>query len=91
MVRPEIIVPFESGEHLIDDSVVAGILEVDTPIRVIREPYFGNLGRVSALPVELQQLETGAKVRILEVQLEDGAKITLPRANVEIIEEAQPT
>ena len=91
VVRPEIVVPFESGEHLIDDAVVAGILEVDTPIRVIREPYFGNLGRVSALPVELQQLETGAKVRILEVQLEDGAKITLPRANVEIIEEAQPT
>ena len=91
VVRPEIVVPFESSEHLIDDAVVAGILEVDTPIRVIREPYFGNLGRVTALPVELQQLETGAKVRILEVELEDGAQITLPRANVEIIEEAQST
>ena len=91
VVRPEIVVPFESSEHLIDDAAVAGILEVDTPIRVIREPYFGNLGRVTALPVELQQLETGAKVRILEVELEDGAQITLPRANVEIIEETQPT
>ena len=91
VVRPEIVVPFESSEHLIDDAVVAGILEVDTPIRVIREPYFGNLGRVTALPVELQQLETGAKVRILEVELEDGAQITLPRANVEIIEETQST
>ena len=91
VVRPEIVVPFESSEHLIDDAVVAGILEVHTPIRVIREPYFGNLGRVTALPVELQQLETGAKVRILEVELEDGAQITLPRANVEIIEETQST
>ena len=91
VVRPEIIVPFESSEHLTEDDVVAGILEVGTPIRVIREPYFGKLGRVTALPVELQQLETGAKVRILEVELEDGAQTTLPRANVEIIEEAQST
>ena len=91
VVRPEIVVPFESSEHLIEDAVVAGKLEIDTPIRVIREPYFGNLGRVTALPVELQQLETGAKVRILEIELEDGAHITLPRANVEIIEETQST
>ncbi|MDE0043595.1 MAG: hypothetical protein OXT74_16265, partial [Candidatus Poribacteria bacterium] len=89
VVRPEIIVPFESSEHLTEDDVVAGILEVGTPIRVIREPYFGKLGRVTALPVELQQLETGAKVRILEVELEDRAQTTLPRANVEIIEETQ--
>ena len=91
VVRPEIVVPFESSEHFIEDTVIAGKLEIDTPIRVIREPYFGNLGRVTALPVELQQLETGAKVRILEIELEDGAQITLPRANVEIIEETQST
>ena len=91
VVRPEIVVPFESSEHLVEDAVIAGKLEIDTPIRVIREPYFGNLGRVTALPVELQQLETGAKVRILEIELEDGAHITLPRANVEIIEETQST
>ena len=89
VVRPEIVVPFESSGHLIEDAVVAGILEVGTPVRVIREPYFGKLGRVTALPVERQQLETGAKVRILEAELDDGAQITLPRANVEIIEETQ--
>ena len=89
VVRPEIVIPFESTEQLKEETLVAGILEVDASIRVIREPYFGNLGRVTALPVELQQLETGAKVRILEVELEDGAQITLPRANVEIIEETQ--
>ena len=89
VVRPEIVIPFESTEQPMEEALVAGILEVDTSIRVIREPYFGKLGRVTALPVELQQLETGAKVRILEVELEDGAHITLPRANVELIEETQ--
>ena len=47
---------------------------------------FGRLGRVAALPVELQEIETEAKVRVLEVELEDGDKVVLPRANVEIIE-----
>lgn len=89
VVRPEIVIPFESTEQFMEEALVAGILEVDTSIRVIREPYFGKLGRVTALPVDLQQLETGAKVRILEVELEDGAQITLPRANVELIEETQ--
>ena len=89
VVRPEIVIPFESSEQPMEEELVAGILEVDALIRVIREPYFGKLGRVAALPFELQQLETGAKVRILEVELEDGAQVTLPRANVEIIEETQ--
>ena len=61
-------------------------LDIGAPIRIIREPYFGKLGRVSGLPVELQELETEAKVRVLEVELEDGKKVVLPRANVEIIE-----
>ena len=91
VVRPEIVVPVESSEHLMDAAAVTGILEIGTPVRVIREPYFGTLGLVTALPVELQQLETEAKVRILEVELEDGAQITLPRANVEIIEETKTT
>ncbi len=55
-------------------------------IRVIRQPYFGRLGRVTALPPELVALETEAKVRILEVDFGNGATTILPRANVEMIE-----
>ena len=62
-------------------------LTVGMPVRIIREPYFGQLGKVSALPVKLTDIETEAKVRVLEVELEDQTKILLPRANVEIIEE----
>lgn len=86
VVRPEIVIPFEKREQSLQTAPESGVLEVDTPIRIIREPYFGQLGRVTALPVELQQLETEANVRVLEVELDDGVPITLPRANVEIIE-----
>jgi hypothetical protein len=58
-----------------------------TPIRVIRQPYFGAIGKVANLPVELQQIQTRSRVRVLDVELEDGKIVTVPRANVEIIEE----
>ena len=90
VVRPEILVPIAltDAQEAIDavDDAAEGILEVGSSVRVIREPYFGQLGRVIALPVELQNLETEAQVRVLRVELEDGQQPLLPRANVEAIE-----
>jgi hypothetical protein len=58
-----------------------------TPIRIIREPYFGAIGEVHSLPVELQQLESESMVRVVNIELDGGKVVTVPRANVEIIEE----
>ena len=92
VLRPEIIIP-RSGvckEELtcFDDTVFLekGLLP-GTQVRIIREPYFGALGVVSELPVQLQRIETESDVRVLEVELTDGRKVVVPRANVEIIEE----
>jgi len=88
VIRPEVVIPLEKGDKVIPKSKESrGGLEVGSPVRVIREPNFGKLGKVVALPPELREIETGAKVRILEVDLEDGERITLPRANVEMLEE----
>jgi hypothetical protein len=55
-------------------------------VRIIRDPHFGLIGKVSALPSEPQVLGSGSKARVLEVHLESGSKVLVPRANVEIIE-----
>ncbi len=89
VMRPEVIVPLDTtapSKKTSDISAGTG-LEVGMPVRIIREPYFGAIGKVVSLPVELANIETEAKVRILEVELENKQKVTLPRANVEIIEE----
>ena len=90
VVRPEIVIPWisDAAETVEEeqDGSIEGILEVGSSVRIIREPHFGKLGRVTELPVELQNLETEAQVRVLRVELADGQQTTLPRANVEAIE-----
>ena len=87
VIRPEVIVPLsDTLEARQEDDAEGGQLSIGTPIRVIREPYFGILGTVSGLPTELVKVESETMVRVLETHLADGRTVTVPRANVEIIE-----
>ena len=86
VMRPEIIIPHK---EIIDADAVEELthgMVPGTPIRIIREPYFGGIGKVVSLPVNLQQMESESYVRVLEAELSDGTLVTIPRANVEIIE-----
>jgi hypothetical protein len=87
VMRPEIIIPTEfTQEDLGSEEAKMSSLEIGTTIRVIREPNFGQIGKVTGLPEKLTPVESETLVRILEAELENGKKITIPRANVEIIE-----
>ncbi|MBI3946770.1 MAG: hypothetical protein HY321_12680 [Armatimonadetes bacterium] len=88
VIRPEVVVPLAEGEAAAAPTPQdEGLLEIGTRIRVIREPYFGRLGRVAALPPEPQPIPTDARVRVLEAELDTGERVLVPRANVEIIQE----
>jgi hypothetical protein len=89
VIRPEVIVPLEGevSKAAGGPAEVEGTaLVVGTRIRAIRQPYFGMLGNVTALPPQLQVLESEANVRVLGVKFDDGAEAIVPRANVEVIE-----
>ncbi len=88
VMRPEIVVRLPDTEGQLEPSARdEGLLDIDAPVRIIRDPYFGLTGSVSALPPEPQVLESGSKARVLEVKLESGEGVIIPRANVELIEE----
>lgn len=95
VIRPEIIVPLDQVEVRTcaagsQDSAAAAVeqeLVVGARVRLIRQPYFGALGTVSALPPELRRIETEAQVRVAEVALDSGETVTVPRANLEIIQQ----
>jgi len=93
VMRPEIVIPrpelttkeragLVERKEFLEQGLLPG-----TPIRIIRKPYFGALGVVSKLPILLKKIETESDVRVLEARLDDGRRVIVPRANVEIIEE----
>jgi hypothetical protein len=91
VIRPEIIIPHDKKspgglQTIVDHKEEQAGLSAGDPVRIIRVPYFGLIGKIASLPHELQVIETGSKVRVLEVELPDGSRVTIPRANVEIIE-----
>ncbi len=89
VIRPEIIVPRGSEESIntadLSGPVRAGA-KIGDPVRVIREPFFGRIGEVVALPSDLLMIPTESHVRVMEIQFADGTKAVVPRANIEIIE-----
>jgi len=89
VIRPEVIVADDTenaGGTAADEVVPSFSLEPGTNIRIIREPYFGLLATVTALPHHLVTVGSGAEVRVLEAKLNTtGEIVTVPRANVEIV------
>lgn len=88
VIRPEVIIPLEAGSQpAAAPADGEHALDIGTPIRIIREPYFGELATVAGLPPELTEIPSGALVRVLDATLADGRTVTVPRANVEILEQ----
>jgi hypothetical protein len=88
VMRPEILIPLgnKAAGQQSDQPTSLGVLEPGAPVRLIREPYFGELGTVAALPAELTTLASESKARVVTVRLSRGDTVVTPRANVELIE-----
>ncbi|MFN8219707.1 MAG: hypothetical protein U0S12_06195 [Fimbriimonadales bacterium] len=85
VIRPEVIAHLDLAGTQAAVAASGGELSIGTPIRVIREPYFGMLGTVTELPSQLMVVDSGTEVRVLKAKLEGGDEVLVPRANVEII------
>ena len=87
VMRPEVVVTYESDgptERVTPPEPVG--IGIGDPVRGIRAPYFGMLGKVKSLPVEPTVLESESKARVMEIEFDSGEVVVLPRANVEAIE-----
>lgn len=84
-IRPEIIVAFpEHQGELAQPRVIDEELSLGLRVRIINDPWFGQMGKVVAIPREPRTIETGARVPVVEVELESGQTVTVPRPNVEV-------
>ncbi len=89
VIRPEIIIPQAAGgsASAVMQPQREGI-RLGDPVRIIRDPLFGKIGEVSALPPDLTKIPTESDVRVLEVTFADGSCAVIPRTNIEVIEGA---
>ena len=87
VIRPEVIVPLEEPIGGGDSEGVSDKqeLEIGATVRIIRQPYFGELATVTELPPEPTLIPSGATVRVLKARLSSGEEVVIPRANVEIL------
>lgn len=87
VIRPEIVIPLNNK----DSSVIVNNVEINegikkgSMVRVIRTPYFGQIGKVVALPSELRIMESETSVRVAEVEI-GGEIFIVPRSNLEKLE-----
>jgi len=88
VIRPEIIIPLEGvGVDAEAFKEKSGGVQIGDQVRIIRQPNFGRLAKVKRLIPELVVIESETKVRVMEVEFDDGETFVVPRANIEIIEE----
>lgn len=90
VLRPEIIVPEPAGGGASVGAPASPAesqgLMVGSRVRIIREPYFGVLGTVSALPAGLEIVQSETRVRVARIRCDDGREAVVPRSNLEAIE-----
>ena len=87
VIRPEIVIPLtveDAMESKSEKDTASGI-SAGSMVRVIRAPYFGDIGTVVSLPSKLQQMESETMVRVAEVEI-GGETLVIPRANLEMVE-----
>ncbi len=86
VIRPEILIPIENNTNSYKaNNNTETIISSGSIVRVIRDPYFGLVGKVKSLPAELQKMESETMVRVAEIDFENGQNAVIPRANLEMI------
>ena len=87
VIRPEVIIPHQgTAPQSLDQPREQG-MDVGSTVRIIRNPWFGKLGRVASLPSDPARLDSGSRARVVSVRVEGLEEpVSVPRANVEIIE-----
>ncbi len=94
VVRPEIVIARPDGdggppprpveECLFEREHQKGEAALGSKVRIVRNPNFGKWGKVIALPDEPVAFETEAKLPAAEVELDDGSRLFVPLANLEV-------
>lgn len=80
--RPEIIIPV-TGQNAPEERPPELVFKTGQKARILQMPHFGEIGTISAIPAEAQQLDSGLWSTGAVVQVHSGAAVFVPFANLE--------
>ena len=69
VIRPEVVIPLDSNsDNCKDFNEEDLIIQEGSKVRVIRQPYFGEIGIIKSLPKESITIESETKARVAEIE-----------------------
>jgi multidrug efflux pump subunit AcrA (membrane-fusion protein) len=84
--RPEILIPLPTESRPAPPPPAGAPLKVGARVRIVRPPYLGAVGTVSAIVPRVQRVESGARLRGVEVNLGgDTGTVFVPYVNLELL------
>ena len=86
VIRPEvIIVSSNKTDGVSNFNEEDLVIKEGSKVRVIRQPYFGQIGLIKSLPADPVEIESETKARVAEIEFDNNERKLVPRANLEII------
>jgi hypothetical protein len=83
--RPEVLIPLRAEEEMPREESETRPLKAGDQVRALRAPHLGIVGAVVDLPALPQIVESGARLPVATVELEDEGQVQIPLANLELI------
>lgn len=83
--RPDLLIPLRAHEDHPRQDYQPVPLQVGAKVRALRAPYALAMGTVVDLPTAPQIVESGVRLPVAVVELDDGETARIPLANLELI------
>jgi hypothetical protein len=83
--RPEVLIPLPNGHDGSEERPGSLPLTTGVRVRALRAPHLGRVGTVIDLPVQPRRIESGARVPVAVVDVDNGGQASIPVANLELI------
>lgn len=85
-IRPEILIPLPTESHPSPPPPPGAPLAIGAQVRVVRPPHLGAVGVVSAIVERARRVESGARVRGVQVNLGGNVgTVFVPYVNLELL------
>jgi hypothetical protein len=85
MQRPRVVVPLSSRTSGIQLESPRPTLRPGATVRVLDNEHLGKIGRVRLVSAGPRRLAANIRAPAVEVLLEDGTTLLLPRTDVEVL------